>query len=78
MSALPSDTTWWCHRRADRRLQAGDYIHFNGRSSKFSESAWGILWVLDKDVSDLQKLPAGYSGRNEIPKASAVGPAERR
>jgi hypothetical protein len=58
------------------RLQAGDYIHFNGRSSKFSEGAWGILRVLDKDVSDLQKLPAGYSGRNEIPKAPAVCPAE--
>ena len=58
------------------RLQAGDYIHFNGRSSKFSEGAWGILRVLDKDVSDLQKLPAGYSGRNEIPKAPAVCPAD--
>ncbi|MCS6265168.1 MAG: multicopper oxidase domain-containing protein [Nitrospira sp.] len=58
------------------RLQAGDYIHFNGRSSKFSEGAWGILRVLDKDVADLQKLPAGYSGRNEIPKAPAVCPAE--
>ena len=58
------------------RLQAGDYIHFNGRSSKFSEGAWGILRVLDKDVSDLQKLPAGYSGRNEIPKSLAVCPAE--
>ena len=58
------------------RLQAGDYIHFNGRSSKFSEGAWGILRVLDKDVADLQKLPAGYSGRNEIPKAPAVCPAD--
>jgi FtsP/CotA-like multicopper oxidase with cupredoxin domain len=58
------------------RLQAGDYIHFNGRSSKFSEGAWGILRVLDKDVSDLQKLPAGYSGRNEMPKSLAVCPAE--
>lgn len=58
------------------RLQAGDYIHFNGRSSKFSEGAWGILRVLDKDASDLQKLPAGYSGRNEMPKSMAVCPAE--
>ena len=39
------------------RLQAGDYIHFNGRASKFSEGAWGIVRVLDKDVPDLQKLP---------------------
>jgi len=58
------------------RLQAGDYIHFNGRSSKFSEGAWGILRVLDKDTADLQKLPAGYSGRNEIPAAPAVCPAD--
>ena len=49
------------------QLMAGDYLHFNGRSSKLSEGAWGILRVLDKDVPDLKKLPAGYSGRNEIP-----------
>ncbi len=49
------------------QLMPGDYLHFNGRSSKFSEGAWGILRVLDKEVPDLQKLPAGYSGRNEIP-----------
>ena len=58
------------------RLQPGDYIHFNGRSSKFSEGAWGILRVLDKEVPDLQKLPAGYSGRNVIPQAPAVCPAD--
>ncbi|MDR4485063.1 MAG: hypothetical protein R3B95_17965 [Nitrospirales bacterium] len=57
------------------RLQPGDYIHFNGRSSKFSEGAWGILRVLDKEVPDLQKLPAGYSGRNEIPEPRPVCPA---
>lgn len=58
------------------RLQPGDYIHFNGRSSKFSEGGWGILRVLDKEVSDLKPLPAGYSGRNEIPKALPVCPAD--
>ncbi len=58
------------------RLQAGDYIHFNGRSSKFSEGAWGIIRVLDKEAPDLQKLPAGYSGRNEMPKAQPVCPAD--
>ena len=58
------------------RLQPGDYIHFNGRASKFSEGAWGILRVLDKEVPDLQKLPAGYSRRNEIPKPLAVCPSE--
>ncbi|MEW6545210.1 MAG: multicopper oxidase domain-containing protein [Nitrospirota bacterium] len=58
------------------RLQAGDYIHFNGRSSKFSEGGWGIVRVYDKEQPDLQKLPAGYSGRNEIPSAQPVCPAE--
>ena len=58
------------------RLQAGDYIHLNGRVSKFSEGAWGIMRVLDKEVPDLQKLPAGYSRRNEIPKPLGVCPAD--
>jgi manganese oxidase len=57
------------------QLMAGDYLHFNGRSSKLSEGAWGILRVLDKEVPDLKKLPAGYSGRNEIPvQAKSVCP----
>ncbi|HEX7765620.1 MAG TPA: hypothetical protein VF443_02835, partial [Nitrospira sp.] len=58
------------------RLQPGDYIHFNGRASKFSEGAWGIVRVLDKEAPDLQKLPAGYSRRNEIPTPPAVCPSE--
>jgi hypothetical protein len=58
------------------RLQAGDFIHFNGRSSKFSEGAWGLVRVYDKENPDLQKLPAGYSGRNEIPKPMPVCPAD--
>ncbi|MEO7860065.1 MAG: hypothetical protein ABIU05_06400, partial [Nitrospirales bacterium] len=58
------------------RLQPGDYIHFNGRSSKFSEGAWGILRVLEKETADLKPLPAGYSGRNEIPKPLPVCPEE--
>jgi manganese oxidase len=58
------------------RLQPGDYIHFNGRDSHFSEGAWGILRVLDKEVPDLKKLPAGYTGRSEIPKALPVCPAD--
>ena len=52
------------------QLMPGDYLHFNGRSSHFSEGAWGIFRVLDKEVPDLKKLPAGYSGRNEIPTPS--------
>ncbi len=58
------------------RLQPGDYIHFNGRSSKFSEGAWGILRVYDKEQPDLKKLPAGYSGKNQIPKPLPVCPAD--
>jgi hypothetical protein len=58
------------------RLQPGDYIHFNGRNSKFSEGSWGILRVLDKETTDLKPLPAGYSGRNEIPKALPVCPED--
>src|SRR6266498_3818070 len=52
------------------QLMPGDYLHFNGRSSHFSEGAWGIFRVLDKEVPDLMKLPAGYTGRNEIPTQS--------
>jgi hypothetical protein len=58
------------------RLQAGDYIHFNGRSSKFSEGAWGIIRVYDKEQADLKKLPAGFSVKGEIPKAMPVCPAD--
>ncbi|MGH7229970.1 MAG: multicopper oxidase domain-containing protein [Nitrospiraceae bacterium] len=58
------------------RLQPGDYIHFNGRNSHFSEGAWGILRVLDHEVPDLQKLPAGYTGRSEIAKPLPVCPEE--
>ena len=58
------------------RAQAGDYIHFNGRSSKFSEGGWGIVRVHDKEQADLKKLPAGYSARNEIPAPLPVCPAE--
>jgi len=52
------------------QLMPGDYLHFNGRSSHFSEGAWGIFRDLDKEVPDLMKLPAGYTGRNEIPTPS--------
>jgi len=58
------------------RAQAGDYIHFNGRSSKFSEGAWGLLRVHDKEQPDLKRLPAGYSRRNEIPAPRPVCPAD--
>ncbi len=45
----------------------GDYLYFNGRSSHFSGGAWGILRVLDNEVSDLKKLPSGNSSRDAIP-----------
>jgi hypothetical protein len=58
------------------RHLAGDYIHFNGRSSKLSEGAWGIIRVYDKEQSDLKKLPAGYSLKGVIPKALPVCPSD--
>jgi len=58
------------------RHLAGDYIHFNGRSSKFSEGGWGIIRVYDKEQADLKKLPAGFSVKGEIPKALPVCPAD--
>lgn len=45
---------------------AGDYLHYDGRASKLSEGSWGIIRVLDEEVSDLQKLP----GHTEIPKSA--------
>mgnify|MGYP003693688387 CR=1 FL=1 len=66
----------WCPQAGGPRLQAGDYIHFNGRSSKFSEGAWGIIRVYDKEQTDLKKLPAGFSVKGEIPKALPVCPAD--
>ena len=52
---------------------AGDYLHFDGRPSHFSEGSWGIFRVLDKEVSDLKKLP----GRDEVPaSAKSVCPAD--
>ena len=58
------------------RLQPGDYFHFNGRLSKFSEGGWGILRVLGERVPDLQPLPAGLSGKMELPKPLPVCPAD--
>jgi hypothetical protein len=52
---------------------AGDYLHYNGRASHFSEGSWGILRVMDKEVSNLKKLP----GRDEIPlSAASVCPSD--
>ena len=56
------------------RLQPGDYMYFNGRSSKLSEGSWGLIRVLDKEVPDLKPLPnAGY-GPTGIKKPLPVCP----
>ena len=44
------------------RLQSGDYMYFNGRSSKLSEGSWGLIRVLDKEVPDLKPLPNAAFG----------------
>jgi hypothetical protein len=58
------------------RHQAGDYMFFNGRSSKFSEGAWGIIRVLDKPVGDLQPLPNKAYGKEGMPERLPVCPAD--
>ena len=57
------------------RHQAGDYMFFNGRTSHFSEGAWGIIRVLDKPVSDLQPLPNKAYGKEGMPKRLPVCPS---
>ncbi len=56
------------------RHQAGDYMFFNGRSSKFSEGAWGLIRVLDKPVGDLQPLPNKAYGAEGMPERLPVCP----
>lgn len=58
------------------RHQAGDYMFFNGRSSKFSEGSWGLIRVLDKPVGDLQPLPNKAYGKEGIPERLPVCPKE--
>jgi hypothetical protein len=58
------------------RHQAGDYMFFNGRSSKFSEGAWGIIRVLDKPVGDLQPLPNKAYGKEGMPERLPVCPSD--
>jgi FtsP/CotA-like multicopper oxidase with cupredoxin domain len=58
------------------RHQAGDYMFFNGRSSKFSEGAWGLIRVLDKPVKDLQPLPNKAYGKEGMPERLPVCPKD--
>lgn len=58
------------------RHQSGDYLLFNGRSSKFSEGSWGIIRVLDKPTSDLQPLPNKAYGREGVPEKLPVCPGD--
>ena len=57
------------------RLQPGDYMYFNGRSSKLSEGSWGIIRVLDKEVPNLKPLPNAAFGGPGIKKPLPVCPA---
>lgn len=58
------------------RLQSGDYMYFNGRSSKLSEGSWGLIRVLDKEVPDLKPLPNAAYGGPGIKKPLPVCPAD--
>lgn len=58
------------------RLQPGDYMYFNGRSSKLSEGSWGVIRVLDKEVPDLKPLPNAAFGGPGIKKPLPVCPEE--
>ena len=58
------------------RLQPGDYMYFNGRSSKLSEGSWGIIRVLDKEVPDLKPLPNAAYGAPGLKKSLPICPAD--
>jgi len=58
------------------RHQPGDYMFFNGRSSKFSEGAWGIIRVLDKEIDDLKPLPTKAYGKPGMPEKLPVCPSD--
>lgn len=58
------------------RLQPGDYMYFNGRSSKFSEGSWGVIRVLEKEVPDLKLLPNAAFGPPGIKKPLPICPAD--
>ena len=47
---------------------AGDYIYYNGRSSKLSEGSWGIIRVLDELNKDLKVLPGNEDFKKKIKK----------
>ena len=58
------------------RHQPGDYLLFNGRSSKFSEGSWGIIRVLGEQVPDLQPLPNKAYGKEGMPEKLPVCPSD--
>ena len=58
------------------RLQSGDYMYFNGRSSKLSEGSWGLIRVLDKEVPDLKPLPNAAFGPPGLKKQLPICPAD--
>ncbi len=56
------------------RLQPGDYMYFNGRTSHFTEGSWGLIRVHDKPMRDLKPLPNAAYGKTGIPKPLPVCP----
>ena len=47
---------------------AGDYIYYDGRTSKLSEGEWGIIRVHDKAQSDLKVLPGNEEFAKKVRK----------
>ncbi|MBT7936911.1 MAG: multicopper oxidase domain-containing protein, partial [Nitrospina sp.] len=47
---------------------AGDYLYYDGRTSKLSEGEWGIIRVHDKAQSDLKVLPGNEGFAKKVRK----------
>jgi len=47
---------------------AGDYLYYDGRTSKLSEGEWGIIRVHDELQKDLKVLPGNEDFKNKVKK----------
>jgi hypothetical protein len=47
---------------------AGDYLYYNGRTSKLSEGSWGIIRVHDEVQKDLKILPGNEAFKKKVKK----------
>jgi hypothetical protein len=47
---------------------AGDYLYYNGRTSKLSEGSWGIIRVHDEVQKDLKILPGNEDFKRKVKK----------